>query len=296
MTTPLVIETLSLVAPLGLCFHDAATDEKVNDGLSVSVYPAAQKNIKNIWRKRTEAFPNRSGVYVLHKAYGLEEFTRGVTADAEFDKEDKDKKPFIVEVVDNENRFQSFQFQLTLPVRGIYKWKNIPNGSPNQTLPSIPLFSAATRKASGGMSVIRAELHESIEKAASFAVLETRLNGNRVARGIADKDGKIALFFPSLSPPESATRVPLAEQQWLLDLTIRYKPSPPVSGSDEEKFPDLELLAQATGKLWANEERTEKFEQATLRFGKELILRSRAKTVPGAEPTDSSFLFVNPAP
>lgn len=303
------IEEFTLVAPLGLCFHDAATGERVIDGLSVEVYPATQ----TIWKKRIEARPNRSGVFVLRKADGLGEFMRG-TGDAEFWLKNPSQKSFIVEVFDRESRFQPFQFTLKLPVKGIYRWENIPSVSPNKSAPSIPLYSAPTRKMLGGMSVIRAELRESIEKAASFAVLEARFNGNLIARGISDRNGQIVLMFPALSPqnnpftspPSDATRISLADQKWNLDLTLKYDPqifqtSPSLSNeTDEEVLPDLRLvLAQANGTLWANAGKTENFSTAVLQIGKELILRSRAAPIlspmPSAETVFSSYLFVSPA-
>ena len=300
-----IIEKLSLVAPLGLCFHDAATGERVIDGLSVSVYPAAQK----IRKKRTEAFPNRSGVFVLHKADGLEEFARGADV-SEFEKKEADKKSFIAEIYDNQSRFQPFRLTLKLPVKGIYQWENIPPASPNKNLSSIPLYSAPSRAALGGMSVIRAELRESEEKAASFAVLEARFGGKLIARGIADREGRIVLMFPALAPtnnplssPPNATRVSLADQKWNLDLTLKYEPkvfqtSPPSENETSEVLPDLRLvLAQKTAKLWANAEKTDSLTTVVLQTGRELILRSRAKTVspPPAETAFSSYLFVSPA-
>jgi hypothetical protein len=302
------IETLSIVAPLGLCFHDAATGERVSDGLSVSVYPAAQ----TIRKKRSGALPNRSGVYVLHKAAGLEEFSHGAGS-AEFWQRNPPRKSFIAEVSDRENRFQPFRFTLKLPVKGIYRWENIPPASPNKNLPSIPLYSAPARKVLGGMAVIRAELRESVEKAASFAVLEARFNGKLVARGIADRDGRIILMFPALSPqsnpltspPSDATRVSLADQKWNLALSLKYEPavfqaSPPfLTAADEEVLPDLRLLlAQKSGTLWANAEKNQIFTTAVLQTGRELILRSRAPQTlspPAAEPAFSSYLFVSPA-
>jgi hypothetical protein len=302
------IEKLSLVAPLGLCFHDAATGERVIDGLSVSVYPATQA----IWKKRTEARPNRSGVFVLHKADGLGEFTRGA-GDDEFWQNNPPQKSFIVEVFDRESRFQPFQFSLKLPVKGIYQWENVPAASPSRNLSSIPLYSAPTRNVLGAMSVIRAELRESDEKAASFAVLEARFNASLIARGIADRSGQIALMFPALSPqnnpftspPSDATRISLADQKWNLDLTLKYEPrifqtSPPLSTeTGEEVLPDLRLvLAQANGRLWANAEKTESLSTAVLQIGKDLILRSRApilSPMPPAETVFSSYLFVSPA-
>lgn len=302
------IEKLSIVAPLGLCFHDAATGGRVFDGLSVTVFP----DTKSVWKKKAQALPNRSGVYVLHLADGLGEFTRGA-GDAEFWQNNPPKKNYIVEVSDNENRFQPFKFTLKLPVRGIYRWENIPPVSPNKTISSIPLYSAPTRKLSGAMTVIRAELRESMEKAASFAVLEARFAGNLIARGIADRDGQIVLMFPELAPPNNpltsppnAVRVSLAEQFWNVDFTVKYQPaifqvSPPFSvKTDAEILPDLRLaLAQANGTLWANAAKTESFTTAVLPLGKELILRSRTPQIhsppPSAETVFSSYLLVSPA-
>lgn len=303
------IEKLSFVAPLGLCFHDAATGERIIDGLSVSIFPAAKTTRKN----KTTAIPNRSGVYVLHNAYGLEDFSKGV-GDTDFWQKNPPEKVFCAEVFDQENRFQPCQFTVKLPVKGIYRWENIPPASPNKNLPSIPLYSAPTRKVTGGMSVIRAELRESKDKPASQAVLEARLGGNLIARGIADRDGQIVLMFPTLSPqnnpltspPSNATRVSLSEQKWTLDLAVKYEPNifqtlPPFSTENEtEVFTDLRLvLAQANGTLWANAEKTEKLTTAVLQLGKELILRSRASQIPSPIPINetvfSSYLLVNPA-
>ncbi|MCD9185034.1 MAG: hypothetical protein LUM44_01265 [Pyrinomonadaceae bacterium] len=305
---PQIIESFSLVAPLGLCFHDAATGERIGDGLHVEVYPVSQIP----WKKRNKAVPNRIGVYVLHNAYGLENFPFG-KGDEDFWQNNPPNKAYIVEVTDQLKRFQSFQFTVELPVRGVYQWEGVPVSSPSNNLFSIPLYSAPTRLPLAGMSVIRASLFETDEKPASFAVLEARFEGNLIARGIADGNGRIALIFPSLSPqnnpivspPAQATRISLAEQKWDLDLTLKYQPnvfvsSPSASVSDEEKLPDLKLvLAQAKATLWANTEKTEEFTTAVLRFGKELILRSRPAGVvspmPAGETALSSNVYVSPA-
>lgn len=303
---PQIIESFSLVAPLGLCFHDAATGERIGDGLSVEVYPVSP----NPWKKRNKAVPNRVGVYVLHDAYGLKNFPFG-KGDNDFWQENPPNKSYVVEIIDQLNRFQPFQFTVELPVRGIYQWESIPVSSPSNNLFSIPLYSAPSRLPLAGMSVIRASLYETDKNPAAFAVLEARFEGSLIARGIADNQGRIALIFPSLSPqnnpivspPAQATRISLAEQKWDLDLTLKYQPnifvsSPPVS--DEETLPDLKLvLAQANGTLWANTAKTEEFTTAVLRFGKELILRSRSADVvspmPSGETVFSSNVYVSPA-
>ncbi len=227
--TPLpIIERFSIVAPLGVCFHDTATGERVLGGLEVAAYPSNA----GVWKNRTPLRPNRRGVYVLQKIKGLEDFSNG-NGDAEFWNENLPERNYIVEVSDIEGRFQPFQFTVEIPVKGIYEWENIPSSSPNRILKSIPLYSAPTRKISGGAAVIRAQLKEISGIPASFAVLEARFEGTLVARGIADREGQIVLIFPPLapqtnpivSPSGNATRVSLAEQNWNLDLTVKYQPN-----------------------------------------------------------------------
>ena len=305
MTSPILIEKLPLVAPLGLCFHDAATGERIADGLKISIYPLTN----NARKIRKDALPNRSGVFVLQAAYGLDNFKNGA-GDAEFWANNPPQKNYVAEVFDAERRFQPFQLTLELPVKGIYRWENAPPSSPNKTLASIPLYSAPTRKILNAMSVIRAELRQADDVPAAFAVLEARFNGVLAARGIADRDGKIVLIFPALapqsnpfaSPPNGATNVTLAEQQWILDLNVKYQPSifqtsPPIAAENaDEILPDLRrVLAQSNGKLWADAAQTEELKTVVLRLGKELILRSMAEIGSPPEIVNSSFLSVSPA-
>ena len=308
--TPLpIIEKFSIVAPLGVCFHDTASGERVLGGLDVFAYPSNA----GVWKNKTALRPNRQGVYVLQKINGLEDFSNG-SGDAEFWNNNPPSKTYIVEVSDIEERFQPFQFTVELPVKGIYEWENIPSSSPNRVLKSIPLYSAPTRKISGGAAVVRAQLKESSDVSAAFAVLEARFEGTLVARGIADRDGQTVLIFPSLapqsnpivSPSTNSTRISLAEQNWNLDLTVKYQPnifqtSPPeIMEDDEEQIPDLRLvLAQAEGTLWADGGQTEEYTTAVLQTGRELVLRSRPNAntspMPDSETVSSSFLFVSPA-
>lgn len=304
MTLIPIIERFSIIAPLGVCFHDTATGARIFDGLTIFAYPANDGMRKN----KTELRPNRQGVYVLQKIKGLEEFSRG-GGDDEFWKNNPPEKSYIVEVSDIEKRFQPFQLTVKLPVRGLYKWENIPALSPNKNQESIPLYSAATRKISGGMSVIRTKLQEKNGVSAANAVLEARFEGKLIARGIADRDGQIVLVFPALapqskplaSPPSSSNRISLAEQEWKIDFAVNYQPSifPPAPPNAEEILPDLKLvLAQKKGKLWVNDEQSEQFTTAVLQTGKELILRSRKgadTSPPDSETVFLSFLSVKPA-
>ena len=65
-------------------------------------------------------------------------------------------KDFVVEVSDDERRFQPFQFTASLPARGVFNGMGWTTRRP--PLASVPLFSSPVRTAPGGMAIIRAEL------------------------------------------------------------------------------------------------------------------------------------------
>ncbi|MEP6924966.1 MAG: hypothetical protein ABI954_10920 [Pyrinomonadaceae bacterium] len=310
LLSPQIIEKVALIAPLGLRFHDAATGAIVGDGLDVSIYPANDE-LKE--RVRT-AVPNRIGVYVLHRAAGLRNLAPG-TSEEDFWNSNPPGKSFVVEVLDEERRFQPFQFTVNLPVRGVYQWENSAAVSPpGRGLSSIPLYSAPTRKVLGGMAVVRAEMFDAAaNRTASFAVVEAHFAGRLAARGIADGDGKLALIFPQLppnaaplgSPPVPTGALALTKQFWQLDLTVKYQPSnsfvvasPPTETLNQAGgLPDLRVaLAQNRGKIWADSGQTEELTEVTLRYGEELILRSRAAVLsPPDDTARLSKLFVSPA-
>jgi hypothetical protein len=306
MRTDPGLEIFSHVAPLGLRFHDVANGEPVFDRLKVvaNSIDSGEPHLKYT------AVPNRSGIFVLLNVRGLEKFKQTEIND-EFWQKNPPQKTYQIEVTDSDFRFQPIQFRLKLPVKGIYQWETSPSSPPNKNSISIPLYSSPTRKAASGMSVIRAEMHNPNGKPVAWAVLEARLAGKLIARGFADEKGKIALIFPTpaplnnslASPPEPAGKIPLAKQKWDLALTVKYSPATlltsPIQSKDSE-LPDLRLLlAQSSGKLWADESQTNELKTATLNFNKELILRSSRAGILSPMPDSvsdySSFLIVTPA-
>jgi len=66
-----LFDRLTMVAPLGLRFHDVVTNEIVGDGLSVWAYRLDRATAAR------PLFPNRRGVYVLHDAPGLRDLQNG---------------------------------------------------------------------------------------------------------------------------------------------------------------------------------------------------------------------------
>lgn len=311
MAIPFItLDRLTMVAPLGLRFHDTMSGKVVGDGLSVWAYPAGKPTAKQ------RAHGNRKGVYVLHHGSGLREREHGDGTQFYWDNPVPPNKDFVVEVSDEQRRFQSFQFTASLPHRGVFQWNGF-DDSPPSARSSVPLFSSPVRTAPGGMAVIRAELWDTaIDGPASWAVLEAYDAGRRIAQGIADEAGRVALIFSypapitfaSSSPPGSpvgsppfASGPPLTEQVWPLGLRALYTPvrpvsSPPDSIETDQGFPDLHFtLSQPEATLWADAALSEVLLETNLRFGRELILKSRP--IPGSpiSSTRDSVLFITPA-
>jgi hypothetical protein len=303
-----LIERLTLVAPLGVRFHDTASGVFVGDGLEVSVYRAGAP------ANRASARANRTGVYVLHHAPGLLDFERGA-GDADFWRSAPPPQPFVVEVEDGQRRFQPFRFTAGLPARGILEWARPFGTSPPSAGGSIPLYSSPVRPVPAGMAVLRAELWDaSLDAPAAWAVLEAYLEGQLLARGVADEEGRIALIFPyptprpfgessppgAVSSPPAAKGPPLTEQVWPLTVRAMYAPrrpatSPPEPFATEPALPDLhETLAQPPAQLWADGARTRPLGEISLQYGRELVLKSR-DDMPSPPSTQPSVLFITPA-
>ncbi|HEV2801590.1 MAG TPA: hypothetical protein VGW12_13885 [Pyrinomonadaceae bacterium] len=299
-----VLEHFTLVAPLGLRFHDAATGELVGDGLNVTVYP-----IKNTLQ-RVEARANRSGTYVLHHAPGLREFERGA-GDEEFWNNLPPTQTFVVEVIDQERRFQPFSFEAELPApRGLFNWLSPVEPSPPAGARSLPLYSAPARKVSSGMAVVRADLWDAQASApAAWAVVEARLNNQLQARGMSDERGRLALIFPYPKPtdaplsspvasPPVNKNVPLLEQTWELALTAGYAPEDLATAAKPPVIPDLrttlDQLNAPPARLWADLAGQDELLSVTLKYGQELILKSQDSTNV-SPPAPQSVLFITPA-
>ena len=314
MASPFItLDRLTMVAPLGLRFHDATTGALVGDGLSVWAYPVGRPSAKQ------PAIANRKGVYVLHHGSGLREREQGDGSRFYWDHPDPPNKDFVIEVTDVWRRFLPFQFTASLPAEGIFKW-DASLDSPLSERTTVPLFPAPTQSVVSGMAVLRADLWDtSIDGPAAWAVIEAFTAGKLIARGIADDAGRVAvifsfptpLSFASASPPGSplgsppiATSPPLTEQVWPLELHAFYTPdrpvvSPPDFAETGPPLPDLRFtLSQPPATLWGDAELTEILQETNLRFGRELILKSRpspsSPPSPLSQPRDS-VLFITPA-
>lgn len=293
------LERVTLTAPLGLRFQDVVTGEFVGAGLSVLAYQAGDT------ARRFQLVANRSGVYALHHAAGLLDFERREADDVW--QAPLPLKTYVIEVTDQERRFLPFHFDVELPARGLYTWISPSNGSPVEAEPGVPLFSTASRQVPAGMAVARAELRDAAQnRPASWAVLETHYNGRLLGRGIADEMGRVVVIFqypaPRASPiasplgsPPAGSGKPLFSQEWSLELRAFYAPklASPLGQAAREP-PDLRsTLGQKQAVLWDDIALTTPITEAVLRYGRELILRSRDESA--SPPARTSALFITPA-
>jgi len=296
-----VLDTLNLVAPLGLRFHDATTGTAIGNGLNIVAYPLGQPHAAQ------PLFPNRRGVFVLHHAAGLRTLENGA-GDDDYWNNLPPKQDFVVAVRDDQSSFIPFQFIAALPNRGIYEWHD-PGSPPSTTRTSIPLYSAPARPVPAGMAVVRADLWDATRKAeAASAVLELYDNDRFVARGIADQKGRVAVMFPYPAPKSFAPSSPasplgsppravgpaLTDQVWTFRARALYAVQSPPQIPPDDALPDLRaVLSQPQAAIWADEAQTDQLLEVAVQFGQPLILRSRPLSM--SPPKGGSMLFITPA-
>ena len=311
------LDRLTQVAPLGLRFRDVVSGAFVGEGLNVRVYPLGRSTAS------VAAIANRKGVYVLHHAAGLRALEAGA-GNREFWDHLPPRKSFVIEVSDQQRRFQPFHFLEQLPIEGIYKWTGVAPASPPASPPalaaaptSIPLYSSPVRSVPAGMAVLRAELWDAAQDTpAAWAVIEGYLDDQLIVRGIADEQGRIALIFPYPAPrsfavssppvspvssPPAATGPALTEQVWSIRLLAKYTAVRPVSSPPDPfeikpELPDLRFtLSQPPATLWSDAAITKPLVEVSLRYGRELTLKSEPTTTSPPLPVRQSVLFISPA-
>ena len=275
MTSVAVLERVSLVCPLGVRFRDEATGTYVTDSLSVTVYPASQPE------RRTAGVSNNGSVFVFHNLPGLREVERG-DGDAAYWSAQTPRFDFILEVRDRAGRYLPYTVAIKLPQRRILGIElTSPLSSPlamqiGREEGSLPLFSSPTRSALDGLGLLRAELRDAgTGLPASWALIEAKAGEQRLVTGMADREGRVMLplFYPrpviTLGSP-GTSNVPLTQQTWAVDFTVRYRRREPVP-----EIPDLvDVLTQPAATAWEQTSPLTAWTQATLQFGRELRLAS----------------------
>jgi hypothetical protein len=245
-------------------------------GLTVHAAPAEQP------LRRVRAFASTSGVYGWFDLPGLRGRTFGAGDDAYW-REAPPPLPFVIDVVDEAGRYLPARLTVRAPARGVWTWDCDPDESPPAALGAVPLHSAPARVPPAVTAVIRAELRDAdADRPAAWAVVEARVGGRRVARGMADARGSLLLLAPCPEPPPpplgasgsppGASRVALWEQRWPLRLDVRYAPRP--AGAERDP-PDLcEALLQPPAIVWGDAGGGATLGDLELRYGEPLYART----------------------
>ncbi len=271
MTNPVrVLETVSLVAPLGVRFWDTALQRPAEDGLTVTLNPESQPG------RKQGATSGKSGVYSFHKAPGLARMEYG-SGDAPWWSANTGVLPFVLEVTDPLGRYLPYQVRLRLPNRGLFGLNTSPpqiSLTPDSTW--LPMFSAPARNLDTTLAVARGSVEDTITgRPASFALMEVRVD-SITAYGMADGRGVVSVFFPFPEPRNMGLgspfggRTPLTEQNWTVSVRLLFGYPASV-----QEVPDLtSVLSQPTAAVWRDNSLSSPFSQATLQFQQELVLRS----------------------
>jgi hypothetical protein len=277
-STPIVLETVTRTALLGVRFWDRVTGRVVADGLEVL---ETTRGIRLL--------PGRSGVFVLHELPGLRATTFGSGDDA-FWASPPGSAEIGFTVVDTTRQFLPFAFSTDVPVRGLFAEDcGLEASPPAAVVGGVPLFSAPSRIAPAGIAAVRADLWDvDADAPAAWAVLEVSAGTGPVYRGVADANGRTVVLLPYPEPPWHGSSPPpgshsLSEQTWPLTIGVRYAPSqasPPLPTPSPDAVPDLcAVLTQPAGTLLAADSPSTALGSQLLVFGRELVLRTPGQSV-----------------
>ena len=273
MTDVAVLERLTRVTPLGVRLLDASTGSFVTDGITVDAYPRVDPG------RRTRALVNRSSVFVFNGLPGMSEVERGAGDEAYWAAQ-VPRYPFVLEVQDAQNRFLPFRLDVLLPARRLLTFGF---GSPlarrsrhrRRRIAGANLLVAvaAAARRDGRARAEIAYLDGAGERQPARGRWSSQGPGQPLATA-ADAGGRVFLPLPILpivvlgSP--ATPRVPITAQTWPIDVTVRYARSLTVP-----VMPNLAAaLTQPAATAWSDTARTTPLIQATLRFGRELVLAS----------------------
>lgn len=269
-TQVVVLETVTLTAPLGVRFWDVATGTPAGGGLLVFAYPDAFPE------RRSSAIEGRSGAYSFSGLPGLRDAENSAGDEASWNAHPP-TVPYTVEVSDPEERYLPFRFSTFLPVRGLFGLWSSPLFSTLTPDPTwLPVFSTPARPMPGPSASIRAQLQDDVSRtAASWAIVTAQAPGLPVVAALADDRGVVTISQPYPEPVNPVTSSPLSapkltEQSWPVKVGIFYH-----SGNGSQPPPNLlDILKQGKAIAWRDTAHTAAANQFDLKFGKDLILRS----------------------
>jgi hypothetical protein len=210
---------------LGIQFWDQTLDQPITDGLTVTA------QLRGTDYPLVTAFRTASGAYAFQGLPCLHdvEYPGGAT---QVSTSPQKTFSFVITVSDSLERFLPTLFALDLPLdySGLFLSNEI-SSSPGVGARAY-LFSAPTRAAAVGISVIRVDLwdHDRNQPAA-YAALQVSIGGQQWT-GIADDQGRSQVQFPSpllqslsLGSPPGSGQGPTSSVSWPIQISVLYEPA-----------------------------------------------------------------------
>ncbi len=286
MQTLEILETQTIFTPLGIRCWDPVYDRQVGEGLQVTARPeTASGPVKYAFRTATR-------VYAFQNLPGLHEVTYPTEAGSP-------SARVLISIEDNQQRFLpvALGIELPLPYRGLYL-VDAPGSPLDDNPPGFYLFSAPARPVTAGIAVVRAHLlDQATRQPAAYAMLEVRVQSGGTWYGLADARGVVVVMFPyptflstlDTSPPVP-NPVPLNQQNWSLQVSVRYAPDTLVATVLD--MPDLASISrQPPGLIWSTVTGPASNELLlNLIYGQELRLQTD-----GLPASEAATLLVSPA-
>ena len=266
MTVVAVLETLTIVTPLGVRFRDHATGAVIADGLIATLRAAGGG-------AAITGIVNRQGVFAFSGLPAMREVEHGAGDDAFWAVQTP--RDFTLDVRDTLGRFLTARSAVRVPHRLIL---------------DLSLFSAPSRPPVEGTATLRGDFFDPLTGVRPAWVVVEATAGGRTVAGIADREGRLMLPIPLPEPQiESSGDTPpprIARQTFTANLAFRYGRLSPAEP------PNLvDALSQPAATAWRNSARTVPIASVTLPFGGELAVATEPP--PGQRP--ASTLLITPA-
>lgn len=234
------LDSPTRVAAFGARFSDPACSRTLNDGLAVSLFPAALPLL------RREAIANASGVFSIPQVPGLRAFELSDGRGKAWTDALAAPQAFVIEIRDRLDRFHAVSMKVSLPTPGPFG-----SGTSVAGLPAlVPLLIAPGRRAPPAVAVLRADLGDARSAKSTplrHALLAVDCNGKEVGSGIADAQGRVAVMF---AYPE-----PTLDALFAWPVTLRLYCDRPDKGFADSggatPLPDLQALqSQRNSSSW----------------------------------------------
>jgi hypothetical protein len=218
------LEQPSVFTVLGIQFWDQTLDQPITDSLTVTA------QLQGADYPVVSAFRTASGAYAFQGLPCLHDIEYPST-EVQAPPSPQNTFTFVITVSDSLQRFLPALFAVDLPLSYPGLFLSNDSGSPAGGGRAY-LFTAPTRVAVVGLSVIRVSLwdHER-NQAAAFAALEVSIGGQQWT-GIADDQGRAQVQFPSptlqslsLGSPPGSGQGPTSSVSWPIQVSVLYEPA-----------------------------------------------------------------------